>query len=85
MPKIPDDPKEALLWFYEEYTKLRGANSPQACLPAIGCIQQLQKIGGVGNEENTFRQVLGVVMTTEEAAEEYQQIRRDSDSYPDAI
>jgi hypothetical protein len=29
MPEIPDDPKEAFLWFYEEYTKLKAANSPQ--------------------------------------------------------
>jgi hypothetical protein len=54
MPEIPDDPKEAFLWFYEEYTKLKAANSPQTAIPAIGCMQRLQIVGGVGNEEKTL-------------------------------
>jgi hypothetical protein len=36
MPEIPDDPKEPFLWFYEEYKKLKTANSPPDCHPGHG-------------------------------------------------
>ena len=78
MPAIPDDPKEAFLWFYEEYKKLKAANSPQAVIPAIGCMQQLQIIGGVGNEEKTLRETFGEFMSENE----FRNLRRDSRTYP---
>ena len=80
MPNIADDPKETFLWYYEEYKKLKAANHRETFRPAKGCVEQLQKIGGVGNEENTFQELFGEFMT----AEEYRNILRDSKSYPNA-
>jgi hypothetical protein len=84
MPNIPDDPKKVLQKFYEEYKKAKEANHRETFANAINVIGQLQEIGGVGNEENTFREILGVFMTAEQAAEEYRNILRDSKSYPNA-
>ena len=81
MPEIPDDPKEAFLWFYEEYTKLKAAKSPQTAIPAIGCMQQLQIIGGVGNEEKTLRETFGEFISEDE----FLSLRRDSQTFPNAI
>jgi hypothetical protein len=84
MPNSLDDRENPLLRFYEEYTKAKEANHRETSAKAINVIERLQKIGGVGNEENTFRETLGVVMTKEEVAEQYRNILRDSKSYPGA-
>ena len=81
MPEIPDDPKEPFLWFYEEYKKLKAANSPQTAIPAIGCMQQLQIMGGGGNEEKTFRETFGEFM----GEDEFRNLRRDSQTFPNTI
>ena len=81
MPEIPDDPKEAFLWFYKEYTKLKEANSPQTAIPAIECMQQLQIIGGVGNEEKTLREIFDEFMSEDE----FRNLRRDSQTFPNTI
>jgi hypothetical protein len=81
LSEIPGDPKEAFLWFYEEYAKLKAANSPQTAIPTIGCVQQLQIIGGVANEEQTLRETFGEFMSEDE----FRNLRRDSQTFPNAI
>jgi hypothetical protein len=82
MPNNLDEQEEVLHRFYEEYQKAKAANHRETSARAIDIVEQLQKIGGAGNEANTFRETLGVAMTHQEAAEEYQNILRDSKSYP---
>ena len=78
MPNNLDDQEEVLHRFYEEYKKAKAANHRETFAKAINVIQQLQKIGGVGNEANTFRETLGIAMTAQEAAEEYQNMRQST-------
>jgi hypothetical protein len=81
MPNGLDNREKVLHRFYEEYQKAKAANHAETFTQAINVIQQLQKIGGAGNEKETFGETLGVEMTPQEAAKGYQDLLTDSKSH----